>query len=213
MPLIGWVVLGLAAGAALAVILLFPSDNAPTLNLFAFFVVTLVVALPALAVARIMSVGHRTVDDWLVLPEGRALGLALLAVAVAAALPWIVAVMEELEWLPGSVGTIGLAIAIWFAARQVTPGWAVLASIALVWYCSVAALLSHGLAEWAEWQDLHWRETTDDPLAGSSVDIGWGILGAIVFAPVAGAAIGLLSPVNKPPTDAAASVLPVSARR
>jgi hypothetical protein len=68
--------------------------------------------------------------------------------------------------------------------------------------CAIAALLSHGLAEKAGWQDLHWRPTTDDPMDGSSVDIGWGIVGAIVFAPIAGIVLGIASQVNKRETVA-----------
>jgi hypothetical protein len=66
----------------------------------------------------------------------------------------------------------------------------------------MGAILSHGLAESVGWQDLHWRETTDDPMDGSSVDIGWGIVGAVIFAPVAGIVLGIASQVNKRETAA-----------
>ncbi len=189
-----WFALGLvAAGVFVGVAL--AGESAPLAAAF-FFVVALVVILPCVAVLRVIR-GGGTFRQRLKRPEGLALALSLLALGIAVIVPWFMGLVDGADGLVRMAGAVAVAVAIFAAGRRLKPGWAVLTSIALVGSCLSAALLSNGLAEWVGWQDLHWRETTDDPLDGSSVDIGWGILGAVVFAPVAGTALGLASQVNK----------------
>jgi hypothetical protein len=193
---LGWFVLGLAGFSLLAGSALSGWAGNTFLGALFVFLLALVVLLPLLALTRLASrrgtLAHRLKD-----PEGRALGLAATAVGISILFPWVGALAHGGDRLVGILGAIVVAATIVYAARQVTPGWAVLASIALVGSCLVAAVLSHAGAERLGWQDLHWRETTDDPMNGSSVDIAWGILGAVIFAPVAGTVLGIASQVNK----------------
>lgn len=133
--------------------------------------------------------------------------LCLAVVTIAASLPWMLALVDDvgttrlLVWV-----SIALLAGLTFVAVRPMPfGWAFVISPSLLLLCAWVAVLSLSVAKHAGWQDLTWEGVPEDADSGLVGD-GFGLALIFIFtstlALIAGPVIGLLSQIGKRRTPA-----------